>query len=274
MKGGVGKTTLSVNIAYAMAAFHSSKVLLIDLDPQFNATQYLVKQKEYLKHFEDGKPFALDIFQKRPTVGLSLVNPENQRREVLDPTLQNLSIPIYKSDDSRLDLIPSALEMADLDTSRRGTERKLKRFVDEVRSVYNYIFIDCPPTTGFFTLSAFLASDGFLIPVKPDYLSSIGLPLLENHLNNLKDDKDGDTKEVGIVFTMVDRRSNIMEEIRRQLERKDRYIFTNYLANSVPAARAVSENLPLFLYPPTRPKGGGEIKAIAKEFTDRAEAIW
>ncbi len=166
MKGGVGKTTLSVNIAYALAAFHESKVLLIDLDPQFNATQYLVKQKNYLAHFESGKPFVLDIFQRRQTVGMSLVNPEVQTRDVLEPTLENLRIRVHTSGAAMLDVIPSSLKMLELDMSPRGTERKLRKFVDAARSEYDYIMMDCPPTVGFFTLSAFLASDGVLIPVR------------------------------------------------------------------------------------------------------------
>jgi chromosome partitioning protein len=273
MKGGVGKTTLAVNIAYALAYFEKKKVLLVDLDPQFNATQYLISDKKYLSHFNSGKPFALDIYRKRASSGLSLVNSGSQQRAVLEPTLENLRIPIHEGNGGKLDLIASALEMIELDMSTRGTERKLKTFVHTIRGAYDYVILDCPPTIGFLTISAYLASDGITIPVRPDYLSSIGLPLLEKYLGGFEEDRDGEAEQIGIIFSMVDRRSNIMEQIRPQLE-NNRYIFENSLGQSVQAARAVSDRLPLFLYRKTKETRGEEIKAIAKEFLHRAEEIW
>ena len=272
MKGGVGKTTLSVNVSYALAYFHNLKVLLIDIDPQFNATQYLVKQRTYLEHFNGGKLFSMDIFTQRTSIGPSLIQQPTRSRQIAPLTLDNLRIEVFSNGTGKLDIIPSSLEMADLEAISSRVQSRLRRFVDSIRGAYDFIVFDCPPTINLFTISAYLASDALAIPVRPDYLSSIGIPLLERHLSELEG-REIAVKQIGAIFTMVTQTSNIMNEIRPDLESNHRYVFGNYLANSVQVARAIGHNQPLFLYPPARQRGV-EIENITTEFLQRVDELW
>jgi chromosome partitioning protein len=131
----------------------------------------------------------------------------------------------------KLDLLPSTLQLIDIETSRRGTESKLKAYLNEKASQYDYVIIDCPPTISIFTQAAMLASDKYIVPIKPDPLSVLGLPLLERWLDEFTEDNGLDLEAIGLVYTAVRgpqprRMKEIMAEMRK--ERK-RAVFTNYL---------------------------------------------
>ena len=118
-----------------------------------------------------------------------------------------MRVRIYGNKNKNLDLIPSTLQLMELDTSKRGTENRLKRFISKIRRAYDIILIDCPPTLSIFTLSAYLASDAYIIPIKPDHLSSIGIPLLRRAIQEYEEDYNKKLDFLGIVFTMVDLRT-------------------------------------------------------------------
>jgi len=264
MKGGVGKTTLAVNIAYALAYFYNKKILIIDVDPQFNATQYLMKEADYIKHIKKGKLTILDIFKERPETVPSVVL--GARKEKIPKlSLKNIVVHIYRNEKTgaKLDLIPSTLQLMELDQSARGTEFKLKRFVDKVKNAYDYIFIDCPPTLSIFTLSAYLASDAILVPIKPDILSTIGLPLLERAIQEYEQNYGIEVRQLWIVFTMVDKRTNLMKRQMKEIS-QSRVVFKNYLRQSIRVAEAVKNNEPLFLSKRASDYGI-EIKKITEE---------
>ena len=191
MKGGVGKTTLAVNVAHGLASLHKKKVLIVDADPQFNATQYLIEDDQYLEHIEDKKKATLrEIFVPRRPGPINTVRGVSKHVNKTKVPLKACTINVFDGGEDRgkLDLIPSTLSLIDLETSQRLTETRLKGYLKDKASGYDYVLIDCPPTISIFTQAAILASDSYLVPIKPDPLSVIGLPLLERWLEDFSDD--------------------------------------------------------------------------------------
>lgn len=234
MKGGVGKTTLSVNLAYILANFHNKKVLIVDIDPQFNATQYLVSQENIIQHF-DTKKTILDIIMPQKEEKIDLVK-KKKKAAPKKPQLSDYIINISsKANGARLDIVPSTVNLIEIENSPRGAEHHLKQFLKKYCKLYDIVIIDCPPTIGIHTLSAFLASAYYLIPLKPDYLSSLGLSLLEKALEKYRKADGHKLKSLGVVFTMVDLRPaltfTIMNEIRKA--RKDCILAYSSLSTQV-----------------------------------------
>ena len=242
MKGGVGKTTLSVNISYILARYHSAKVLLIDIDPQFNATQYLVEQSKILEHFKSKKTI-FEILMPSKEEEINLGGKRKSEKKV-DEDLDDYVINIKRYiKGGRLDLIPSSLKLINFETSKRGVERHLDTFIKKKCSSYDFIIIDCPPTLSILTLSAYLASQHYLIPIKPDYLSSLGLPLLERGLNEYEETFGHDLNLLGIVFTLVNARSNITQEVISSIEERGWSCFNSQSSQSVKVAEGVEKNI-------------------------------
>ena len=271
MKGGVGKTTLSVNLAYALAYLHAKKVLLIDLDPQFNATQYLMPVEEYEKWIENEKGTIINVFipKNRP----SLVQSGTRGERYLIPELDDLVYTVFTdADRGKLDLIPSELKLMNLNYySAPGIENRLANFIATKCAGYDYVFIDCPPTISIFTASAFKASDSFIIPMKPDHLSSLGTPLLLSALEDYEENYNIKPELAGIIFTIVEKTTTLNKE-RMKKVRGDfgDLVFENYLSKSTNVARAVNSNEPLFKYRKAK-KQGEEIEKITEEFLYRSK---
>jgi chromosome partitioning protein len=248
MKGGVGKTTLSVNLGYVLTYYFDKKVLLVDIDPQFNATQYLVKQERILKHFETNKT-VYDIFvpKKEAEIGIS----STRTVKPADPIkLQDFVLPISRWEDgSLLDLIPSSLKLINFGVDvPRGTENLLKKFLEGKCKHYDIIIIDCPPTLSLLTLSAYLASKHYVIPIKPDYLSSLGLPLLERGLGEYKENFGHSINLLGIVFTMKDNKSSVSAEVMQDIKAGGWACFENYSSLSVKVARSTQSLSDFYKY--------------------------
>lgn len=264
MKGGVGKTTLSVNISYVLSGFHSKKVLLVDIDPQFNATQYLVEQSRILNHFKNKKT-VYDILmpQKEEEISLSAKRKASKTEPV---NLKDYIISIVNvTAGGRLDLIPSSLKLINFDEQgKRGTENLLKNFLNEKCKEYDFIIIDCPPTLSLLTLSAYLASEFYLIPIKPDYLSSLGLPLLERGLEDYKERFGHSIELLGIVFTMKDNRSTVAQEVIQSIEESGWNCFNAHSSQSVKVARSVN-SLDNFYHYAASEKYANEFKEITTE---------
>lgn len=268
MKGGVGKTTLSVNMAYCLAKEFGKKMLLVDIDPQFNATQYLIPTQEYIEQYEtrQTKRTVCDILTGPAGSVPDTVSGGEISEGDSEVTLKEVTRSIY-SNEGKLDFIASALRLMELENSKRGAEHRLNNFIEKIKEAYDFIFVDCPPTMSFFTLSAYLASDGYIIPIKPDHLSSVGLPLLERALRDYQDNFGHKVTRIGIVFVMVDERTNLMREIRRTL-RGGRYgesVFENHLRQSTTIAEAVRENVPIIDYARAK-EHAEELRGITEEF--------
>jgi len=266
MKGGVSKTTLAVNLAGALAKLWNYRILLVDLDPQYNATQYLVNLNEFPEYVEGKEPTVLDILGG-VVGGRSVIDgtPIGGKRE---PRIEDLARNLYENErkGGRLDLIPSTLHLINVEGPGFGKEHLLQNFINKVKRKYNLILIDCPPTFSVFLLSGYLASDYYLVPLKPDPLSTLGISLLEKVLEAYAPTYNKSIEPLGVVFTMVrDTRemSNVKDTVRRTSAGK-RYIFRNSMSYATAVAEASRKNVFLFEYNRSW-KQGEEIKQITKE---------
>lgn len=214
MKGGVGKTTLCVNLAFEVFV-GGNRVLVVDNDPQFNTTSSLVSPKSYINRcIKDRDILTIyEIYEKPPRVrGAPAEKPDPKDffwglwQMTRDPNIV-------------LDLIPSAIEVYDTLRNPSQKEYLLDKFLKRHASTYDFIFIDCPPTPSVLTLSAFAASDYVIIPVTPDYYSTIGLPQFLGTLKHFKDNliDPHDVKPLGVVSTNVPRQSS--PDIRKSMTR-------------------------------------------------------
>jgi len=216
-KGGVGKTTISVELASSLAYHYNKKILLIDMDPQTNATFYLMDYNTWEKHAENGT--LKNFFEYYKKVGLTQQPVFDLKNIITDDFNINHSIGRFRP--KKLYLIPAHLELmgieADLafeigrkagslrpDEKVEGLKRYyeilhlLKKALAKVESDYDYIFFDCPPSIGLLTQNALVASDGYIIPVIPDNLSTIGIPFLEERITLMKDLINRASKSIGI----------------------------------------------------------------------------
>jgi chromosome partitioning protein len=243
-------------------------VLVVDADPQFNATQYLMEEDQYFAYIRDRKKATLrDIFVPRRHGQVRTVPGSARSLDRRNMPLSTCTATIYDGGQGRgkLDLIPSALEMIDVETSPRGTENRLNLYLKEKANGYDYVLIDCPPTISVYTQAATISSHKYLVPVKPDPLSVIGLPLLAQWLSDYLY-RNG----LDMVFTMVrgatpKRMKEVMADIRQEYGTA---VFYAHLSEATDVAESVQAHTPIFLHK-TDGKATKEILAITQEFIDR-----
>ena len=195
MKGGVGKSTLCVNLAWHYAAMMkwSKRVLLVDLDPQFNASQYLLGAPRYEKDiFKAGRPTVWDIFEQASRApGL-----KSSGRSISDAVYPSLTF----TNGTKIDLVPSQLELSYTLKNPSSKEHLLSNFLSDVENDYDLIIIDCAPTESVLTTAAYMSADQILIPVKPEFLSTIGLPLIQQSLSEFSRLYRKDVGVAGVCF--------------------------------------------------------------------------
>lgn len=268
MKGGVGKSTLSVNLAWHFAAYRNwlKKVLVVDLDPQFNASQYLVGVSAYQQILEDKRPTIWDIFEQYTRIP----GAEPRAFDVSD-VVRNVA---DFQGGGRLDLIPSQLELAWSLKTPGPKEHLLAKALKKIEGYYDLILIDCAPTESILTTSAYLASDFILVPVKPEYLSTIGLPLLVNSMEDFKKHYEEHTIELaGVVFNATTNYSP--EELKakravRDLAKKNGwYVFSAELPYSRSYPKGAREGQPIFRTSYARSDQASLFRAFAQEFATR-----
>jgi len=219
MKGGVGKTTLSINICDCLNRRYSKKVLLIDIDPQFNATQCLLSGDAYVDHLKKEKDTIITIFEDKTRSIASSVSGITEKKS--KPLNEITPIAFRRN----FHLLPGNLDLYRIEmASGSGRENRLKRYLQEIQQKenYDYIIIDTPPTPSVWMTSALLASDYYLIPVKPDPLSFVGIDLLQTIIEDKREDLAFKIKCIGLVLTMVEREDSVVyQKALEQIKKGD-----------------------------------------------------
>jgi chromosome partitioning protein len=228
MKGGVAKTTLSVNVAHCLATRNKFKVLLVDIDPQFNATQCIISGDEYVEYLKSGKDTVVSVFDRALYPSVGLVSGTNIKKP------KNLEDIEPFSTAKGFDLLPGSLDLYRLEMgSGEGRENRLRNYLTKIKDDYDYVIIDTPPTPSIWMTSALLASDYYLIPVKTDPISLTGIDLLHSIIAEKTENFGLTIKCCGLVFTIVEKNTmnykNALDSIKNSERWKDK-LFSRYLA--------------------------------------------
>ena len=244
-KGGVGKTTTTVTLC-AILAKKGKKVLLIDADPQGNATSGLGVTKE----------LELSIYDV--LVG----------ETPIEETIQSTNIKNLKVCPSNINLAGAEVELV----SMMSREQRLKEKLEEVRGKFDYILIDCPPSLGLITLNSFTASDSILIPVQCEYYALEGLGQLINTVNLVKRHLNKSLELEGALLTMYDVRTNLSNQVVKEVKKyfNDK-VYKTVIPRNVRLSEAPSYGMPITLFDP-HSKGAKSYEKFAKEFIKSNEA--
>lgn len=238
-KGGVGKTTTTVNLGTILAK-KGKKVLLIDADPQGNATSGLGVEKEV--EFS-----TYDV----------LVN-----ETVIEDTIQDTMIKNLKICPSNINLAGAEVELV----SMMSREQRLKEKLGEVKDKFDYILIDCPPSLGLITLNSFTASDSVLIPVQCEYFALEGLGQLLNTINLVKKHLNKEIQIEGALLTMYDIRTNLSNQVVKEVKKYfDNKVYKTVIPRNVRLSEAPSYGMPIIEYDP-KSKGAKSYVKFTKEF--------
>lgn len=238
-KGGVAKTTTAVNLGASLAVL-GKKVLLIDMDPQGNATSGLGISKIDIRHC------------------------------IYDVLINNVPMNkvIKKTEINNLFIVPASIQLAGAEielVSLISREMKLKKALEDFEEEFDYIFIDCPPSLGLLTLNALAAANSILIPIQCEYYALEGLSKLMNTIQLVQKHLNANLKIEGVVLTMFDARTNlsiqVVDEVKSYFKSK---VFTSIIPRNVRLSEAPSHGQPIITYDP-KSKGSEMYMELAKE---------
>ena len=238
-KGGVGKTTTSVNLSSCLAQL-GKKVLLIDTDPQGNATSGVGTERENLEKS------VYDV----------IINAEK------------ISDVIVKTDHGKLYICPSSIDLAGAEielVSASKRETRLKDAVAQIKDDYDFIIIDCPPSLGLITLNSFVCADSIIIPIQCEYYALEGLSQLTNTIRMVKQQMNRNLDLEGIVLTMYDTRTNLSVQVADEVKKYyGTKLYKSVIPRNVRLSEAPSYGLPINIYDSTS-KGCDSYMSLARE---------
>ena len=237
-KGGVGKTTTSVNLS-ACLALNKKRVLLIDADPQGNATSGVGGDKEFGKSTYD-----------------LIMNEEK-----VENVIQKSAVPNLDLCASNIDLAGAEVELV----SKISRETKLKEALENSTSEYDYVIIDCPPSLGLVTLNALTAADSVLVPIQCEYYALEGLGQLMSTIDLVQKHLNKKLEIEGVVLTMYDARTNlsrqVIDEVKKYFKNK---VYKTLIPRNVKLSEAPSYGIPIALYD-KRSEGSRAYLSLASE---------
>ena len=242
-KGGVGKTTTAINLSACLAEA-GQKVLLIDIDPQGNATS---------------------------GVGIDKDNAENT---VYDVILRESSIKDAIIDNvyDNLDVVPANVNLAGAEIDLINVERReyvLKDEISKIRKKYNYIIMDCPPSLSMLTVNAMTAADTVLVPIQCEYYALEGLTQLMYTINLVKKKLNKKLEMEGVVFTMFDSRTNLsLQVVENVKDNLNQTIYKTIIPRNIRLAEATSYGQPINIYD-TKSTGAESYRLLAQEVMER-----
>ena len=242
-KGGVGKTTTAINLSAALAK-EGKKVLLVDADPQANASSGL----------------GIDIRNLEATIYECLVSG-------IDPKLA-----IHHTSVDNLDLIPSHIDLVGAEIEMLGLEDRellMKRILSHLRDQYDFILIDCSPSLGLITVNALTASDSVIIPVQAEFFALEGIAKLLNTIKIIKSKLNPQLKIEGFLVTMFDNRLRLSTQVHDEVKKHfGSLVFNTVITRNVRLSEAPSHGLSVLDYDPSS-KGAKNYAALAKEVIKR-----
>lgn len=242
-KGGVGKTTTTINLAACVASL-GKKALAIDIDPQGNCTSGIGADKEGDCIYD------------------CIINGAEPSNVIVHTAYENL------------DIIPSGISLAGAEVEmvdRNRREFLLKEIVDKVKGDYDYVFLDCPPSLGLLTINALTASDGVVVPIQCEFFALEGLSQLVTTIKMVRSSLNPDLYIEGVILTMFDSRTNLSQQVADEVSRHfGGTLYSSYIPRNVRLGEAPSFAKAIIDYD-SRSVGAVKYMELAKEFIDRRE---